>query len=116
MHEGEEQKFLYLIDTVERGLSHVKLDKEMTNNTVVSMTEEKLSRDIDREWAKEVNKTGSNVKDEKFKFILKFLLEQKRIIEYKSADLRNTIPSKKGGIHGIDGQEDYDEQKRPSNA
>ena len=116
MHEGE-QKFLYLIDTVECGLFHVKLDKEMTNNTVVSKTEEKLSRDIDRKWAKEVNKTGSSVKDdEKFQFILKFLLEQKRIIEYKSADLRNTIPSKKGGIHGIDGQEDYDEQKRPSNA
>ena len=31
------------------------------------MTEEKLPRDIGREWAKEVNKTGSSVKyDGKF--------------------------------------------------
>ena len=57
--EAEEQKLLHLIDTVERGyrdLFHMKLDKEMLNNTVVSMTEEKLPRDIGREWAKEVNK------------------------------------------------------------
>ena len=59
VHEGEEQKLLHLIDTVERGyrdLFHMKLDKEMLNNTVVSMIEEKLPRDIGREWAKEVNK------------------------------------------------------------
>ena len=49
VHEGEEQKLLHLIDTVERryrDLFHMKLDKEMLNNTVVSMIEEKLPRDI----------------------------------------------------------------------
>ena len=70
MHEGEEQEFLHLIDTLKRGycdLFHMKLDKEMSNNIGVSMTEEKLPRDIGREWAKEVNKTGSSVKyDGKF--------------------------------------------------
>ena len=66
---------------------------------------------------KEVNKTGSSVKDDdKFPFLLKLLLEQRRIIEYQSADLRNTITFKKGGIHGKDGHDDDDEQKRPSNA
>ena len=81
----------------------MKLDKEMSNNTVVSMIQEKLPRDIGREWAKEV-KTGSSVKDDdKFPFLLKDLLEQNRIIEYQSANLRNTIASKKGEIHGIDG-------------
>ena len=119
MHEGEEQEFLHLVDTLVRGyrdLFHMKLDKEMSNNIGVSMTEEKLPRDIGREWAKEVNKTGSSVKyDGKFPFLFKFLLEQKRIIEYQAADLRNTIPSKKEEIHGIDGQEDDDEQKKPSN-
>ena len=68
------------------------------------MIEKKLPRDIGREWAKEVNKSGSSVKDnDKFPFLLKFLLEQRKIIEYQSADLRNTIPPMKRGIHGIDG-------------
>ena len=94
----------------------MKLDKDMSNNTVVNMIEEKLPRDICREWAKGVNKTGSSVKDDdKLPFLLKFLLKQRRIKEYQSVDLRNTIPSKKGGIHGIDCQEDDGEQKRPSN-
>ena len=79
------------------------------------MIEEKLQRDIGREWAKEVNKSGSSVKDnDKFPFLLKFLLEQRKIIEYQSADLRNTIPCMKRGIHGIDESEDDDEQKRLS--
>ena len=65
VHEGEEQKFLHLIDTVEHGhrdLFRMKLDKEMLNNALVSLIEEKLPRDIGREWAREVNKTGSSVK------------------------------------------------------
>ena len=52
VHEGEQHKFLHLIDSVERGyryLSRMKLDKEMSNNTVVSMIQEKLPRDIGRE-------------------------------------------------------------------
>ena len=78
VHEGEEQKFLHLIDTVEcgyRDLFCMKLDKEMSNNALVSLIEEKLPRDIGREWAREVNKTGSSVKDDdKFPFLFKFLL------------------------------------------
>ena len=75
-----------------RDLFRMKLDKEMSNNTVVSMIEEKLPKDIGLEWVKEVTKTGSSVKDDnKFPFLLKFLLEQRRIIEFQSADLRNTI-------------------------
>ena len=94
-HGGEGQMFLYLIDTMKRryrDLFRMKLDKEMSNNTVVSMIEEKLPKDIGLEWVKEVTKTGSSVKDDnKFPFLLKFLLEQRRIIEFQSADLRNTI-------------------------
>ena len=75
-----------------RDLFCMKLDKEMSHNAVVSMIEEKLPKDIGLEWVKEVAKTGSSVKDDnKFPFLLKFLLEQRRIIEFQSADLRNTI-------------------------
>ena len=74
-HEGEGQKFLYLIDTVKcryRDLFRMKLDKEISNNTVVSMIEEKLQKDIGLEWVKEVTKTGSSVKDNnKFSIPLK---------------------------------------------
>ena len=87
VHEREEYKFLHVIDRVERGyhdLFCMKLVKTMSNNAVVSMVEEKLSKDIDRKWAKEVNKTGNSVKGkDKFPFLLKLLLEQRRIIEYK---------------------------------
>ena len=87
VHEREEYKFLHVIDRVERGYHDLfckKLVKTMSNNAVVIMVEEKLSKDIGRKWAKEVNKTGSSVKDkDKFPFLLKLLLEQRRIIEYK---------------------------------
>ena len=42
VHEAEEQKFFHLIDTVERryrDLCQMKLEKEMSNNTVLSMIE-----------------------------------------------------------------------------
>ena len=51
VHEREEYKFLHVIDRVERGyhdLFCMKLVKTMSNNAVVSMVEEKLSKDIDR--------------------------------------------------------------------
>ena len=49
----------------------------MSNSIAVSLIEEKLSKAIRREWAREVNKTGSKVSDKnKFPSLLEFLLEQ----------------------------------------
>ena len=51
VHEREEYKFLHVIDRVERGYHDLfckKLVKTMSNNAVVSMVEEKLSKDIGR--------------------------------------------------------------------
>ena len=39
---------------------------------------------------------------------MKFLLEQRKTIEYQSADLRNIV-SLKGDVHGIDGHEEDDD-------
>ena len=81
-----------LVDVVESGfrdLERLKLDKEISNSTVVSIIEDKLLRDIRRLWALEINKTDSTVNDaNKFPSLLKFLLEQKRTIEYDNNNIR----------------------------
>ena len=94
VREGEEKSFIDLVDVIERGyqdLCRLKLEKEMSNNTIVSLIEQKLPRDIAKDWAKEVNKAGSSVDDgNKFPSLLQFLLEQKRIIEYQMDDFRSS--------------------------
>ena len=57
--------------------------------SMVSIIEEKLPRLIKREWSKKVNEDLSVVEEtNKFPYILKFLQEQRRIIEYESSELR----------------------------
>ena len=82
----------------------MKFDKDMPNKTAVSIFEEQLPRDVGREQAKEVNRTGSSVKnDGKFTNFLKFLLEKNIVCQ--SADLRNVVLLK-GSVHEIDGHEE----------
>ena len=90
--EGDDRRFVELVDVVESGyrdLERLKLDKEISNSTAVSIIEDKLPRDIRRRWALEINKTDSEVDDgDKFPSLLKFLLEQKRAIEYDNDSMR----------------------------
>ena len=59
------------------------------------MIEEKLPERIAWEWAKQVSKKDSVVDEtNKFPGLLEFLLEQRRIIEYSHADLRNSKHTK----------------------
>ena len=89
MKEGEEKKFVEFVDIVERGyhdLSYMKVEHKLSNTTVISMLEEKLPKDIRREWSKQVNELEKKPDDkDRFKEFLKFLLKQKQIIEYESA-------------------------------
>ena len=92
IREGDNKGFISLVDTIEKGyrdLALLSFEKEISNTGTVSLVEEKLPRDIMREWSKEVNRDGScvDVRD-KFPALLKFLCEQRKIIEYEFSDLR----------------------------
>eukprot|EP00794_Sanderia_malayensis_P021205 gene21205-23287_t len=90
--EGDDRRFIELVETVEKGyrdLLRVGIEREISNTSTVSIIEEKLPRDIRREWSREVNKANSKVEESnKFPYLLEFLLEQKQIIEYKSMSFR----------------------------
>ena len=68
----------------------------------VSLVEEKLPRDVKLSWSKEVIKDGSVVVwENKFSQLLKFLQEQRRLIEYANADIRLTKNENTGCMHHV---------------
>ena len=72
-------------------LLRIGLEKEITTSSSVSIIEKKLPPDIRKDWAKLVSSDSSSVdKKDKFHSLLTFLLNQKRAIEYDSADLRKS--------------------------
>lgn len=81
------------------------MECEISNNGTVSLIEERLPRGIKREWSREVNKSGSVVEEKnKFPYLLKFLEEQRKIIEYESSDLRSGNPVLKGHANLINAE------------
>ena len=85
--DGNYKGFIHLVDVVEKGyadLCRLNIGKEMSNSLTVSMIEERLPTDIRRNWSKEVNRQDSKVDPfDKFPAFIKFLLEQKRVLEYE---------------------------------
>ena len=81
IREGDDKRFIDLVDVVEKGyrdLLRLGIEQEMSNTSTVSIIEEKLPKDIRREWSREVNRTNSKVEESnQFPYILNFLLEQK---------------------------------------
>ena len=104
--EGDNKKFIDLVDIVEKGyrdLLRVGTEREISNTSPVSIIEEKLLKDIRREWSREVNRTNSKVEESnKFPYLLNFLLERKRIIEYESMNLRTGGASIKDYTNHLD--------------
>ena len=102
--EGENKRFIELVDAVEDGYKDLKrpgLEREITTTSSISIIERKLPANIKREWAKLVSTDNSTVdKTDKFPSLLSFLLTQKRAIEYDTIELRLTITSTiKGSAH-----------------
>ena len=102
--EGENEKFIELVEGVEDGYNDLKklgLEREITTTSSVSIIERKLPPEIRKEWAKLVSADNSTVdKTNKFPSLLSFLLSQKRAIEYDIAELRVTNnPTVKGSVH-----------------
>ena len=81
IREEDDKSFIDLVDIVEKGyhdLLRVGIELEISNTSTISIIEEKLPKDIRREWSREVNRTDSKVEESnKFPYLLNFLLEQK---------------------------------------
>ena len=92
--EGENRRlieFVNIVDDGYRDLKRLGLEREITTTSSVSKIEKKLPADIRRDWAKLVSSDTSSVdKTDKFPSLLKFLLNQKRAIEYDLAELRTS--------------------------
>ena len=99
----------------------MKLDKEISNSTAVSIIEDKFPRDIRRLWALEISKSNSRVDDaNKFPSLLKFLLEQKRAVEYDNDNIRipthiyggaNHFEESATSVHSI-GYDEFSDSRR----
>ncbi|KAJ7361986.1 hypothetical protein OS493_013072 [Desmophyllum pertusum] len=89
----EDKRFIEFVKIVDSGyqdLMRISLEKEIT--TTSSIIEKRLPPDVRKDWAKLVSSNTSSVdKKDKFPSLLKFLLNQKRAIEYDSADLRKSV-------------------------
>ena len=103
IREGENRKLLEFITVVEDGYRDLKrlgLEAEITTTSSVSVIERKLPNDIKKEWSKIVCSSVELVdKSNKFPSLLAFLLDQRKIIEYETAELRVTNPTVKGSTH-----------------
>ena len=124
--EGENKRFIELVDAVEDGYKDLKrlgLEREITTTSSISIVERKLPANIKREWAKLVSTDNSTVdKTDKFPSLLSFLLTQKRAIEYDTIELRLTTTSTiKGSAHyakkikNKESEERREENTRPQN-
>ena len=101
--EGENRKLLEFITVVEDGyrdLQRVGLEAEITTTSSVSIIERMLPNDIKKEWSKIVCFSVEPInRSNRFPSLLTFLLDQRKIIEYETAELRATNQTVRGLTH-----------------
>ena len=106
LSDGDLKRFTEFVNMVEKGyrdLVRIGMEREISNSHAVSLVEEKMPERIAWEWAKEVSRRNSAVDERnKFPHLLDFLLEQRRIIEYSSSDLRYVKTSVKAHAHYVE--------------
>ena len=100
IQEDDDSALINLVDVIEtahRDLCMIGVEKEISNSSCVSMIEAKLPKAVKRDWSKVVNgKDDLLMSKDLFPHLLKFLQDQRRIIEYEMSCLRNTDDSKEG--------------------
>ena len=96
-NDSEDPSEISYIERAHRDLKTVGLERETNNSTIVSMIEQKLPTEIEKEWIKIV--TGENRSElsmNKFPALLKLLLQFKERTEYRSASLPVRLTVKSG--------------------
>ena len=105
-------EFINIIECGYNDLKSLKLDKEICNANVVSLIENKLPSSLALDWYREMHRDSSVVdKSNKFPHILKFLLTEKRALEYAQSDVRVNRETKNGNVNEIPS---YDAEDEPS--
>ena len=119
--EGENRRFVEFVGIIEDGYRDLKrlgLETEITTTSSVSIIERKLPADVRKEWAKLLSADESTVnKADKFSSLLKFLLTQKRAVEYDSSELRSSggpVLAAKGTVNHAAADEHRDNPKQRS--
>ena len=116
----DDVSFIKFVDTIEQGyrdLSRLNLQNEISTTTVISMIERKLPRDIRRLWARRIEDDESQVDvTNKFPEFLKFMLAEKRAVEYDNAQVRipscNNPEGSSNHIQDVRGRGSADQGKR----
>ena len=91
-------EFINLIEWGYNDLKPLNLGKEISNANVVSMIESKLPNELAMEWYRQIHKEGSVIdKIDKFPYILRFLLTERRALEYGLSEFRSHNENKRYG-------------------
>ena len=115
--DGDNYKFLEFISMIEnayRDLCRLGLEHEITTTSSVGIIEKKLPENIKDEWAKLISAEAD--KKNKFSILLKFLLQQKKVIEYKLSELRSSSQSVRGSAHYTEVEHEPDEKNQMKRA
>ena len=106
--------FIDLIEGANADLSRLKMDNEINNAHAVGIIEGKLPRDLRLAWSKHLTElTDDNKMSNKFPHLLKFLLTQRRILEYADSTIRCVPGEEEGSISHVRNNENT--QKLPEN-
>ena len=88
IEDGDDASLLKLIVVIEaahRDLSMIGVEREISNSGCVSLIEQNLPRTVKREWSRFVNsKNELLMSSDIFSVLLKFLQDQRNIIEYET--------------------------------
>ena len=103
--------FIDIIEGANADLKRLDMNNEINNAHSVGVIEAKLPSDVRLLWSRHLN----DIKDadkmsNKFPHLLKFLLDQRRIIEYADATVRCSLEGEKGGLYHSKGGAEVSER------
>ena len=102
--DGDERAILNMINLIERAhrdLVLLGLESEISNSTIVSVIEQRMPREIKREWIKVVTgEERDKISKNKFPSLLKLLLQFRERIKYDLSDIRGSIYEGRTVHHG----------------
>ena len=99
--EGNSPKLLELINVLERGwydLKKVDKEKETENVTVITLIEKLLPPNIMREWALKRQNFNDDVL---FSELSRFLISERKVIEYTEERIRKNYLCSKVNVHNV---------------